>query len=100
MKQVYDFTDEADKKTAGQILANVIASAAWPVLRQLAAHIRERDIRRETDSAASLDRINGRLSGMNALLDTAEGLAKQGVAEAGVEEIAHSILTSIGTGPV
>lgn len=100
MRTVYDFTDDADKKTAGQILANAVASPAWPVLRQLVAHIRERDIRRETESAASLDRLNGRLSGMTALLDKAEELAKAGVAEAGVEEIAHTILTSIGTGPV
>lgn len=100
MKHVYDFTDDADRQAAGQILSHAIASPAWSVLRQLVLFIRERDIRRETDSEDSLAKLNGRLSGMNALLDKAEELAKVGTAQADMEEIRHTILSSVGTGAV
>lgn len=100
VKTVFDFNDDADVKTAGLALASIVGTPGWAALCQLSQHIRERDISRETDSDATIAKLNGRLSGMKALLSGAEELARKSTAQAGADEIQKTILTSIGTGPV
>lgn len=75
MKQTLDLDDAVDCKLAGLTLASIVASEAWPVITQLAAWIRERDLSKEPTDLVSLAALNGRNSGMQALLHAIKKLA-------------------------
>ena len=100
MKMTYDLDDVEDRRAAGLILAK-LQEPDLELLRQLTVYLRERDLRREVSSDQSLDRINGRLAGMQALLNLIRQLSSEAVQQpSSLDEIRSVFALNIGAGPV
>lgn len=100
MRQVYDFDEAADCKAAGVLCANLVASDIWPLLRQIAVHLREKDLVKLPDDVAAVAALNGRQAGRRELLGFIEKLAALAQAPPASESPAAALVRGVGTGPV
>ena len=110
MKSILDLDDPADRRIAGATLLNLVASDAWPLIRQIAVYIREKDVEKFTDTMDTLHALNGRQAGMKALLDFIDKLAKAVVdapapGETRAKTMAADVISTLrtavpGSGPI
>jgi len=103
LRQVYDFTDQADVLAAARELMKIRTTEAWNVLRQRAEILRAEAAAQALDKDVNRDELRGRIEGVFKLLEDADALILQGqrVVEVSQKKAAErgSVLAA-GAGPL